>query len=94
MINKEGYIRLDMVEAYHLACTLIDFVKDTIKQRQGYLEEDIKNLKNMEGTVFNEASKLDVETMGLKTPAEVCITMIDRFCPKAPKRPVTENSPD
>jgi len=79
---KEGHIVLDMMESYHLACTLIDFVKETIKKRQGYLREQIDGLKKYEKTIFAEARNLDMETLGLEAPLGLGIEMIDRICPK------------
>ncbi|MBK9427258.1 MAG: hypothetical protein IPN63_07690 [Gammaproteobacteria bacterium] len=78
-LQEEGFIQLTMEEASALCNTLSRFVTKEAMRRQSLLIEQLKQLKNMEKTVFNEVAKLDPEMLEIPLTA---VDFVAKFCPK------------
>jgi hypothetical protein len=76
-----------MEEASALCNNLTAFVKREAVRRQGLLREEIKKAKIVERTILHEVAELSSELMA---GPELVVTMVSRFCPKAPTEEVKE----
>ena len=78
-LQEEGFIHTTMEEAAKLLKTLNEFIYTEAIRRQNLLKEQIRNLQDIEKTVFNEIANLPTEYF--KGP-DIAIDFVSMYCPK------------
>lgn len=77
--QHENFIQLDLIEASKLCKSLNDFIVGECKRRQGLLEDQLKNLRFDNQTVFHEVLSLDESLFKV---SNISVDLIDKLCPK------------
>ena len=78
-IDGEGFIQLTMEEAAALCANLEKFIKEEAMRRQALLREQIKDMQDMEKTVFREIADLSPNYIEIN---EIVVKFVSKFCPK------------
>lgn len=86
-----GAAQVDLAGAIQLYNTLGDWIKGECERRQKLLREEIRNMKDMEKTIFHEVAHLNSSLIGNNTLAAEYIL---KFAPAVPRRLAREVSDD
>lgn len=78
-IQNEGYITLTMMEAATLANELSSFVAREALRRKDLLSKNVRSMRELEKTIFEEVAALGPELFEPSAPLSV--SLVDKFCP-------------